>query len=73
MLPYAGRVSISVDDLRSLGARVRAEAEAAGELALTGSPFWEIPQSARETLLEYLHSGAYDETARASIADEPAV
>jgi hypothetical protein len=66
-------VSISVDDLRALGARVRAEAEAAGELTLTGSPYWDIPQLARDALLEYLHSGAYEEIARASIADEPEV
>lgn len=64
-------MSISVDDLRALGARVRAEAEAAGELTLTGSPYWDIPQPARHALLEYLRSGAYEETAQASIADEP--
>jgi hypothetical protein len=49
---YAGHVSISVDELRTLGARIRAEAEAAGELTLTGSPYWDIPQSIREALPE---------------------
>jgi hypothetical protein len=68
---YAANVSISADQLRALGARVRAEAEAAGELATPGPSHWDIPQEGRDALLEYLHSGAYEEAARASIADEP--
>jgi hypothetical protein len=64
-------MSISPDDLRVLGARVRAEAEAAGELAKPGLSHWDIPREARDALLEYLHSGAYEEAARACIADEP--
>lgn len=68
---YAVFMSISADELRTLGARVRAEAEAAGELAKPGSSHWDIPREAREALLEYLHSGAYEEAARACIADEP--
>lgn len=52
------------------GPGVRAEAEAAGELAIPGPPHWDIPREARDALLEYLHSGAYEEAARACIADE---
>src|SRR5579863_1790635 len=69
--PYSGHLSISADELRALGARVRAEAEAAGELAKPGPSHWDIPRGARDVLLEYLHSGAYEEAARACIADEP--
>ena len=50
---------------------MRAEAEAAGELAKPGLSHWVIPREARDALLEYLHSGAYEEAARACIADEP--
>jgi hypothetical protein len=64
-------MSISVDDLRALGARVRAEAEAAGEFNLTGSPFWDVPQSIRDALVEDVASGAYERAAQAAIADEP--
>lgn len=62
-------MSISADELRALGARVRAEAETVGELAKPGPTHWDIPQEAREALLEYGHSGAYEEAARACIAD----
>jgi hypothetical protein len=67
----ASGASISVDELGAFGARVRAEAEAAGELTLTGSPYWEIPQSIRDALLQDLASGAYERAAQAAIADEP--
>jgi hypothetical protein len=66
-------MSISPDELRALGARVRAEAEATGELASSGSTHWDIPREAREAVLEYGHSGAYEEAARACIAEEPAL
>jgi hypothetical protein len=68
---YASEVSISVDELRAIGARVRAEAEAAGELTLTGLPYWDIPRSIRDALLEDVASGAYEQAARAAIAVEP--
>jgi hypothetical protein len=68
---YSAHMPISADELRALGARVRAEAEAAGEMAKPGPSHWVIPQAARDALLEYLHSGAYEEAARACIADEP--
>ena len=65
-------MSISVVDLRALGARVRAEAEVAGEMpVLTGSPYWDIPHEVRDALIEDLHSGAYEARARALIADDP--
>ncbi len=70
---YSMHMSISVDELRALGARVRAEAEAAGELARPGASHWDLPREAREALLDYLHSGAYDEAARACISDEPEI
>ncbi len=66
---YSGCMSISVDDLRSLGAGVRAEAEATGELALTGPTRWDLPESVRAALREYAVSGAYEEAARACIAE----
>lgn len=62
-------MSISADELRALGARVRTEAEAVGELAKPGSTHWDIPRQVREALLEYVRSGAYEEAARACIAD----
>jgi hypothetical protein len=68
---YSVRMSISVDDLRSLGARVRAEAEAAGELTLTGPTRWDLPEAVRAALQEYAASGAYEEAARACIAEDP--
>ena len=70
---YPACMSFSPDGLRALGARVRAEAEAAGELAASGSNRWDIPREAREALLEYGYSGAYEEAARACIVDEPAL
>ena len=48
---------------------MRAEAEAVGELAKPGSTHSDIPRQAREALLEYVRSGAYEEDARACIAD----
>lgn len=68
---YPVRMSISVDDLRSLGARVRAEAEAAGELTLTGPTHWDLPEAVRAALREYGVSGAYEEAAQACIAEDP--
>ena len=70
---YSVRMSISVDDLRSLGAKVRAEGEAEGEITLTGPTRWGLPAAARAALLDYAASGAYEEAARASIADDPDV
>jgi hypothetical protein len=61
---------MSVEELRALGAKVRAEAEAAGELAKPGSPFWDIPQDVRDALLDDLHSGAYDERLRSLIIED---
>jgi hypothetical protein len=68
---YSVRMSISVDDLRSLGARVRAEAKAAGELTLTGPTHWDLPEAVRAALREYAASGAYEEAAQACIAEDP--
>jgi len=68
---YSESMSISVDDLRSLGARVRAEAEAAGELTLTGPTHWDLPEAARAALVDYASSGAYEEAAQACIAEDP--
>lgn len=70
---YSVLMSISVDDLRSLGAQVRAEAEAAGELTLTGPAHWDLPEAARAALLDYAASGAYEEAAQACIAEDPDV
>lgn len=66
-------MSISVDDLRSLGAQVRAEAEAAGELTLTGRTHWDLPEAVRASLLDYAASGAYEEAAQACIVEDPDV
>lgn len=66
-------MSISVDDLRSLGAQVRAEAEAAGELTLTGPTHWDLPEAVRASLLDYAASGAYEEAAQACIVEDPDV
>lgn len=70
---YSVGVSISVDDLRSLAARVRAEAEAAGELTLSGPTHWHLPEAARAALIDYAASGAYEAAAQASIAEDPDV
>lgn len=67
---YSVGMSISVDDLRSLGARIRAEAEAAGELTLSGPTRWDLPEAARTALLDYAASGAYEEAAQACIAED---
>jgi hypothetical protein len=64
-------MSISVEDLRSLGAKVRAEAEAAGELTLSGPTHWDLPEAVRDALREYAASGAYEEAAQASIVEDP--
>lgn len=63
-------MSVSVDELRTLGARVRADAEAAGELTLTGPTHWDLPEIVRSALLDYVASGAYEQAAQASIAEE---
>ncbi|MDQ2727067.1 MAG: hypothetical protein M3Y91_04185 [Actinomycetota bacterium] len=64
-------MSISVEDLRAIAARVRAEAAAAGELTLTGPGHWDLPESVREAILEDLASGAYEKAARAATAGDP--
>lgn len=63
-------MSISPDELRALGAQARAEAQAAGELALTGSPYWDIPQDVRDALLEDIRSGAYEARVRELIVED---
>lgn len=63
-------MSISPDERRALGAQARAEAEAAGELALSGSPYWDIPQDVRDALHEDVHSGAYEARVRELIVED---
>lgn len=52
------------------GAQVRAEAEAAGELALSGSAYWDIPRDVRDALLENLRSGGYEARVRELIVED---
>lgn len=64
---------MSVEHLRVLAARVRAEAEAAGELApVTSGDFrWALPEGAREALLADIRSGAFVENVRAVSTGDP--
>jgi hypothetical protein len=65
-------MAISIDDLRAIAARARAQAEADGELSPKGGPVsWDLPQSIREAIWEDLDSGAYEEAARAATAGDP--
>ena len=66
-------MAMSVEDVRAIAERVRAEAEAAGELAppKVGKARWDVPESVREALLEDLASGHYDESARACTDGDP--
>lgn len=51
-----GVLATSSEDLRAIARRVRAEAEAAGELARpkVGKARWDVPEVVREALLEDL-------------------
>ncbi len=64
---------MSIEDLRAIAQRARAEAEAAGELAppKVGKARWDVPESVREALLEDLASGHYDEAARVVTDGDP--
>jgi hypothetical protein len=64
---------MSIEDLRAIAERVRAEAEAAGELAppMVGKARWDVPESVRAALLEDLASGRYDRSARAVTDNDP--
>lgn len=64
-------MSISVEDLRAIAVRVRADAAAAGELTPTGPVHWDLPESVREAIFEDLASGAYDKAAREATAGDP--
>lgn len=64
-------VAISIDDLRSLAARARAQAETAGELRPTGPVHLDLSEPVRKALWEALDSGAYEEAAQAATADDP--
>lgn len=64
-------MSISVEDLRDIAVRVRADAAAAGELTPTGPVHWDLPESVREAIFEDLASGAYDKAAREATAGDP--
>ncbi len=61
---------ISVEDLRAIAERVRAEAAAAGELTPSGPVHWDLPESVREAIFEDLASGAYGKAARAATAGD---
>lgn len=67
------RMPVADDDLRSLGAQVRAEAEVAGEITLTGPTHWDLPEAGRAALRRYAVSGAYEKAARACIDEDPDV
>lgn len=67
---YSAGMSISVYDLRSIAARGRAEAEAAGELSLGGPAHCDLPEAARAALIGYAASGGYEAAAQASIAED---
>jgi hypothetical protein len=64
---------MSIEDLRAIAQRVRAEAEAAGELAppKIGKTRWDVPDSVPVALLEDLASGCYDRAARAVTDGDP--
>jgi hypothetical protein len=64
---------MSIEDLRAVARRVRAEADAAGELAppKAGKARWDVPESVRMALLEDLASGRYDRAAREGSDDDP--
>ena len=64
---------MSIEDLRAIAQQVRAEAEAAGELAppKVGKARWDVPESVREALLEDLASGHYEESALAVTDGDP--
>jgi hypothetical protein len=64
-------VAISIEDLRALAAKARAQAEADGELTpQPGRARWDVPDSIRQAMLEDLESGAYEESARAATAGD---
>ena len=65
-------MAISIEDLRAIAARVRAEAEAAGELVPTkvGDIHWDIPDAARAAIISDLESGAYEQAAREATAGD---
>ena len=66
-------VAVSTEDLRAIAARVRAEAAAAGELtpSKVGAIHWDVPDGARQAILDDLASGVYEEAAREATAADP--
>jgi hypothetical protein len=64
-------VAISIEDLRAIAARARAQAEADGELTPTGPVRLDLPQSVRVAIWKALDSGAYEQAARAATAGDP--
>jgi len=64
-------VAISIEDLRTIAAKARAQAEADGELTPSGPIHLDLPLSVREAIWEALDSGAYEEAARAATAGDP--
>lgn len=66
-------VAISTEDLRAIAARVRAEAAAAGELtpSKVGAIHWDVPDAARQAILDDLASGVYEEAAREATGADP--
>ena len=64
---------MSIEDLRAIAQRLRAEAEAAGELSppKVGKARWAVPESVRVALLEDLASGRYDKSAGAVTEGDP--
>lgn len=65
-------VAVSIEDLRAIAARVRAEAAVAGELTLAkvGEIHWDIPDAARTAILADAASGVYERAAREAIASD---
>lgn len=65
-------MAISIEDLRALAARVRAEAEAADELepAKGGRIQWDLPDAARAAIVADLESGVYEESVREATAGD---
>lgn len=69
---YRRLVTVWTEDFKALVARMRAEAEAAGELHPSGPRTLDLPDSTRHAVAEWIRSGGYEEAARRATAADPA-
>ena len=64
-------MSIWTEEFKALVTRMRAEAEAAGELHPTGPRHLDLPDSTRDAIADWIRSGGYEEAAREATAGDP--